>query len=185
MFIGTAAAMFRAAGGRRLPATIVLLALGAYGIHVTSQRSVFADSEGERRYATIAQLVAGQTEPSAMILASIHAGSLRYYGGRATLRFDLLDEEWLDRSVAWLNAHGRHPYLLVESWEMPAFRMRFAKTSALGDLRLTPGLAYRGYGSTDTVYLFDLLHADRPTIAPLPIRDANPRCPPPAPPPAL
>ena len=38
---------------------------------------------------------------------------------------------------------------------MPVFRTRFAETSALGDLRLAPTLAYRGYGSTDTVYLFD------------------------------
>jgi len=61
----------------------------------------------------------------------------------------------MDQSVAWLNAHGRHPYLLIEDWEMPVFRTRFAETSALGDLRLAPTLAYRGYGSTDTVYLFD------------------------------
>ena len=58
-----------------------------------------------------------------MILSSIHAGSLRYYGGRATMRFDLLDEAWLDRAVGWLQQQGRHPYVLVEDWEMPLFTL--------------------------------------------------------------
>jgi hypothetical protein len=80
---------------------------------------VFTRDEGERRYETIAELVAAQTEPSAMILASIHAGSLRYSAGRVTVRFDILDPDWLDRGAAWLNGHGRHPYVLIEDWEMP------------------------------------------------------------------
>jgi len=71
---------------------------------------VFTPGEGERRFATIAELVAAQTEPSAMIFASIHAGSLRYYAGRATIRFDILEPDWLDHAAAWLNDRGRHPY---------------------------------------------------------------------------
>jgi hypothetical protein len=188
MFIGTAAALVwvldRRRGGRAA-ALVVVVALGAFGLVVTAQRHVFTRGEGERRYATIAQLVAAQTEPSAMILASIHAGSLRYYAGRATLRFDILDAGWLDRAAAWLNEHDRHPYVLVEDWEMPAFRKRFREANRLGELRLAPALAYRAYGSTDTVYLFDLLRADGPTIAPLPVRNPQPRCPPPASPPPL
>jgi hypothetical protein len=42
-----------------------------------------------------------------------NAGPTRYYGGRATLRFDLLDEAWLDRAVAWLASQDRHPYVLL------------------------------------------------------------------------
>jgi hypothetical protein len=186
MFIGTAAAivgMFNRARWGHAAAGVLLFSLGAYGIHVTMQRNVFTRDEGDRRYATIARLVADQTEPSAMILASIHAGSLRYYAGRATLRFDILEPAWLDRSAAWLNDHGRHPYVLVDDWEMPAFRERFGRTNALGELRLAPALAYRAYGSTNTVYLFDLNRADAPTIAPPPMRNPKPLCPGPAPPP--
>ena len=110
MFIGTAAALIgfldRGRWGRPAAATL-LVALGIYGIVITAQRHVFTRDEGERRYATIAELVAAQTEPSAMILASIHAGSLRYDAGRATVRFDILDPAWLDRGAAWLNEHGR------------------------------------------------------------------------------
>jgi len=131
------------------------------------------------------RLVAGQTEPSAMIFASIHAGSLRYYAGRATVRFDLLDGNWLDRAAAWLHEDGRHPYVLIEDWEMPLFRERFAAANTLCELRLAPVLAYKAYQIPGRVYLFHLLRPDGPTFEPPSIRDPQPRCPAPADPPAL
>jgi hypothetical protein len=189
MFIGTSAALAwlfdREPRWGRAATVASVLALGAYGLAVTAQRHVFTSDEGERRYATIAQLVAANTAPDAMILASIHAGSLRYYAGRATLRFDLLDEAWLDGAASWLDAHGRHPYVLIEDWEMDGFRKRFAGKNRLGDLRLAPALAYEAYRIPGTVYLFDLLRADGPTVEPPPIRDPRPRCPLPAKPPQL
>jgi hypothetical protein len=189
MFIGTAAFiiwLFDHRGARgRLSSLVLLVALGAYGLVVTAQRHVFVRDEGERRYATIAHLVAARTEPSAMIFASIHAGSLRYYAGRATLRFDLLDPSWLDRAAEWLNEHGRHPYVLIEDWEMPLFRGRFGAANTFGELRLAPVLAYKAYQIPGRVYLFDLLRADGPTFEPPSIRDPQPRCPAPADPPAL
>jgi hypothetical protein len=188
-FVGTAALIFwlcdhRGASGR-VSSVLLLLALGAYGLVVTAQRHVFEGNEGERRYATIAHLVASQTEPSAMIFASIHAGSLRYYAGRATVRFDLLDPNWLDRAAGWLNEHGRHPYVLIEDWEMPAFRKRFGTVNTLGELQLAPVLAYKAYLIPGRVYLFDLRRADGPTFEPASIRDPRPRCPAPADPPVL
>ncbi len=68
---------------------------------------------------------------------------------------------------------------------MDLFRTRFATQSRLGDLRVTPALAYRAYQMSRTVYLFDLLRPNGPAVAPLPIEDPQPLCPGPAPPPAL
>src|SRR5262245_37024458 len=189
MFIGTAALviwLFDHRGARGRVVTFVLLVtLGAYGLVVTAQRHVFIGNQGERRYATIAHLVAAQTEPSAMIFASTHPGSLRYYAGRATVRFDLLDANWFDRAGMWLADHGRHPYVLIEDWEMPAFRKRFAERSQSGDLTFAPALVYKAYRVPGRVYLFDLLRRDAPTLEPPPIRDPRPRCPLPAAPPVL
>ena len=188
-FIGVSAAISwlfdREPRWGRATTIAIVVGLGAYGLAVTAQRRVFTGDEGERRYATIAQLVASNTEPDAMIMASIHAGSLRYYAGRATLRFDILDGDWLDRAALWLDARGRHPYIVIEDWEMDAFRKRFAQKNRLGDLRLAPALVYEAYRIPGTVYLFDLLRADGPTIEPPPIRDPRPRCPLPAEPPQL
>jgi hypothetical protein len=101
------------------------------------------------------------------------------------MRFDLLNEEWLDRAIAWLTDHGRHPYILLEDWERPIFEKRFAATSELGRLSLTPVLAYRAYGIPGTVYLFDTARPAADTWEPPPIRNPQPRCLPPATPPRL
>ena len=188
LFIGTVALIMwlsaRAGARSSQVHALVVIALGVYGLVVTRQQHVFTQDEGERRYATIATLVQQRTEPDAMILSAIHAGPLRYYGGRATLRFDLLNEEWLDRGTDWLTRQGRHPYVLVEDWEMPMFTSRFAG-NRLADLGASPLLAYRAYNTSGTVYLFDILRREGPTLAPAPMKDPRPRCPLPAPAPNL
>ena len=108
-----------------------------------------------------------------------------YYAGRDTMRFDLLNEEWLDRAVAWLTEQGRHPYILIEDWERPIFEKRFAAMNSLGRLELSPLLAYRAYGIPGTVYLFDPARPAADTLAPAPIRSPQPRGPLPATPPPL
>jgi hypothetical protein len=187
--IGTAAliagAAHAAGAPRREIQSVALVALGLYTASVANRLGVFPDGEGERRYATIAQLVREATEPSSIIFTSIHTGPLRYYAGRDTIRFDLLDEAWLDRAVAWLTEHGRHPYFLVEDWERPIFEKRFAAMNSLGRLALSPVLAYRAYQIPGIVYLFDPAKPSAPTLEPAPIRSPQPRCPLPAKPPSL
>jgi hypothetical protein len=187
--IGTAAviaAVSRFAGARsREVQAAAFIVLGLYTTVVANRLGVFPEGEGERRYATIAELVRQATEPSSIILASIHAGPIRYYVGRDTMRFDLLDEAWLDRAVSWLTEHGRHPYFLIEDWERPIFEKRFAPMNTLGRLALSPVLAYRAYGIPGTVYLFDPVTPSANTRAPAPIRNPQPLCPLPAEPPRL
>ena len=187
--IGTAVVLRAASqiAGRRARAVeaIAIIGLGLYTASVAARLRVFPDSEGERRYATVAQLVQQATEPSSIILTSIHTGPLRYYAGRDTMRFDLLNEEWLDRAVAWLTEQGRHPYILIEDWERPGFEKRFAASNTLGRLALSPVLAYRAYQISGTVYLFDPAQPTANTWEPPPIRNPQPRCVMPAPPPRL
>ena len=178
MFLGTAALviwLFDHRGAWGCGLTLVLLvALGAYGLVVTARRHVFLDNEGERRYATIAHLVAAHVRDD-----------ICFHAGRAAVRFDLLDANWFDRAGMWLADHGRHPYVLIEDWEMPAFRKRFAERSQSGDLTFAPALVYEAYRVPGRVHLFDLLRRDAPTLEPPPIRDPRPRCPLPATPPVL
>ena len=187
--IGTAAliaAASRFAGTRaREVQAVALIALGLYTALLASRLQVFPDNEGERRYATVAELVRQATDSSSIILTSIHTGPIRYYAGRDTMRFDLLNEEWLDRAIAWLTEQGRHPYILIEDWERPIFEKRFAAMNSLGRLELSPLLAYRAYGIPGTVYLFDPAKPAANTLAPAPIRSPQPRCPLPAKPPPL
>ena len=80
---------------------------------------------------------------------------MRYYGGRLTLRYDLLNPAWLDRSVEWFASRGIHAYLVLDDWEVVGFRRRFAGQQRLSQVDV-PVFIYRG---TVRVLFFDL---DRP-----------------------
>jgi hypothetical protein len=111
------------------------------------------DHRSERKYPSAGQIVRSRTEPSSVIYSFQHSGSLRYYGGRMTLRYDILDPAWLDRSVDWLARRGVHSYALLDDWELERFRERFAGQERLKQLD-KPIVIYHG---TVGARFFDLV----------------------------
>jgi hypothetical protein len=73
-----------------------------------------------------------------------HSGSIRYYAGRMTLRWDVGDPAWLDRTVEWLAAHGHHPYFVLEAQEVDALRARSDPTDMSARLDWPPMVSFRG-----------------------------------------
>ena len=127
-------------GGRRASVALAILVavLAANGLRIAASRSAFDLGRGERRYVDVARFVRERTEPTAIPITVQHSGSLRLYAGRTTLRYDQLDPRWLDRAVAFLAEHGRHPYIIVDGAEADAFRRRFAGANELGRLDWKP-----------------------------------------------
>ncbi len=150
---------------RRLPVelaavvAVLFVALGVYEIAVAKDRFAFDLWRGDRHYVAVGRLVREATEPTSVILSMQESGSVRYYGGRVSMRYDQLDPAWLDRAVAWMSAHGAHPYLLADDWELPAIRERFSGQATLGALDDAVVLTYIGPA---TVRLVDLVPANRP-----------------------
>ena len=64
----------------------------------------------DRRSAVIGEYVQDHLPPNAIVFSIFHSGSIRYYSGRPTLRWDLLPADWLDRSVVFLTSIGYQPY---------------------------------------------------------------------------
>ncbi len=135
------------AGGAALAIVLVLAGVN-FGRAINLD--VFGLRPGEQRYVDAADYVARRTPPGSVVLSMQHSGSVRYYGSRTTLRYDLLEPEWLDRAIAFLEQRGRRVYILLEDWEVPLFRARFAGTLA-GDLGWIPAAEWR----TGKVLLFD------------------------------
>ncbi|HKW02700.1 MAG TPA: glycosyltransferase family 39 protein [Vicinamibacterales bacterium] len=159
LMIGLAQALFRffqADGRARLVPIVLAVVLGVNGVRVANDLNTFTAWLGESRYAAVAGIVRGVTEPQSIIFSMQHSGSIRYYSGRQTLNFVNLEDEWLDRAVAWLNEHGAHPYAALEEWEVAEFKRRFARDNAAGRLEMSPMFVYQGGA---TVYLYDLLQA--------------------------
>jgi hypothetical protein len=140
----------------------IALLLAAHHLRLGAARGLFDLGRTERKYVDVGRWVADHTEPDAVILSHQHSGSLRLYAGRLTLRFDILEPEWLDRAVAWLQSTGHHPYVVLDGGEVERFRARFANSSA-GALRSPP------IGElNDVVFVWDALQAE-PSRLPLAI----------------
>ncbi len=157
VMIGVAAAVMAVV--RRLPveaAAIVALLLAVFGVRemiFAKDHFAFDLWKSDRHYVSVAKLVREATGPASVILSMQESGSVRYYGGRVSMRYDQLDPAWLDRAVTWMSAHGAHPYLLADEWELPAIRERFSGQATLKALDEPAMLTYTGPA---TVQLFDL-----------------------------
>ena len=158
MMAGVAAlvvALTRAAPvAARVVVVIAALGYGAYEIRQAAIRLAFELWKNDRHYPAVGRLVAATTDARSVIVSRQHSGSLRYYAGRVTLRYDILDPQWLDRAVAWLGERGVRVYVLADAWEIPYIRARFKGQRALERLD-RPILDYRG---PTNVLLFDLSH---------------------------
>jgi hypothetical protein len=81
--------------------------------------------DAERRYASVGTYVHDALPPNAVVFSMQESGSVRYYGGRLTIRWDLIDRDWTPRAPAELERLGLHPYMVIEDWEMPLMRDAF------------------------------------------------------------
>jgi len=143
LLIATAAVLHAIAsrwspGIRRLLPAAVIAALCLWGIRFAVTRYAFDLWRGDRRFVDIAQYIRDYTEPNSVVLAFQHSGSVRHYAGRLTLRWDILEPRRLDQAIAFLEAQGRHPYLLLDGEEVPQFKARFGSASRLGLLHAQP-----------------------------------------------
>ena len=92
----------------------------------------------ERRFRTVGMLARDRLPTNAVFITVWNSGSVRYHADREAILWDSMDPASLDLAVAWLSARGLEPYLVVEEWEEPIFRDRFAGHSALADLDWPP-----------------------------------------------
>jgi len=119
-----------------LAAGVALLA--THYATVAAEGGAFELRRLERRYREAGAFAARAMPSSAVLLSMQESGPLRLYGSRTTLRFDQLDPRGLDEAVAFLDRTGQRPYFVLEAWEEPQFRDRFARSSALGLLDWPP-----------------------------------------------
>ena len=92
----------------------------------------------EQRYRSAGLVVRDRLPENAVVLSVWDSGAVRFHGRKEALTWAGLDPAWLDRALAWLDEHGHTPYILVESWEEPAFRSRFGNHSDIGKLDWPP-----------------------------------------------
>jgi hypothetical protein len=152
----------------RVAAVAVLAAIGVSGVTQAVKRETFSVARGEAKYVEVAKTVESLTGPGDVIISAQHSGSIRYYAGRLTLRWDVGDPAWFDRTVEWLAAHGHHPYFVLEPQEVDELRARYGRANASARLDWTPMVSFRGGAIT----MYDGVRRDREgtTVSQLPAR---------------
>ncbi|HET9469025.1 MAG TPA: glycosyltransferase family 39 protein [Vicinamibacterales bacterium] len=124
----------------------------------------------ERRFAVVGEFVRDGLPENAILLSMQHSGSLRYYSGRQTLRWDLLEPEWLERSLTFLREQGYRPLILLEDWEQPLFTQRFAGHTKVAALDWRPMATYSGEIRTDIFDPADQARSDSAPTRPIDAR---------------
>ena len=72
--------------------------LVAWSIRTAEARQVFQLANLESVFARSGDVVARRLPGNAIVITSRYSGSVRYYGGRRTIVWDVLDPAWLDRA---------------------------------------------------------------------------------------
>lgn len=125
------AAATRILSGTRRGLAVAVLAVAAAllavsFVRVATMRSVFELARLESRFERGGEFARRRLPANALVITSWQSGSVRFYSGHPTLVWDQLDPQWLDRALAFVRDRSFEPYLLLERWEEPAFRQRFA-----------------------------------------------------------
>jgi len=114
--------------GRTAP-LVAALAVVAIAIATAGRpeaREAFGLARLESRFPLTSAVVAARLPAAAVVVTGWDSGAVRFQPGREVVMWDALDPAWLDRALAWLDAHGRAPAIVLETWEHDAFRARFA-----------------------------------------------------------
>jgi Dolichyl-phosphate-mannose-protein mannosyltransferase len=117
---------------------VATCALALSNVVVARDRLAFRMQSLEQRYRSVGIVVRDHLPAGAAVFATWDSGAIRFHAGRDAIVWDAMDPGWLDRAIAWLEDHGHPPYIVVESWEEPGFRARFAATSQIGNLDWPP-----------------------------------------------
>ncbi|HEX6163707.1 MAG TPA: glycosyltransferase family 39 protein [Vicinamibacterales bacterium] len=111
-------------------AALVVTAFMAFVVwrseNLLRKSSVWEVAELEQRYPLAAEWIKVNTPPESVVLANQHSGSLRWYAGRQTLRWDFLDPGALAKTIDELQSRGATVYVALEGDEVAMFEQRFA-----------------------------------------------------------
>jgi hypothetical protein len=111
-----------------LPALVVAVALAMnYWLGFLIGLGTLRIGRGEDRYVAVAQYVERELPPNAIILSMQHSGTIKFYSGRPTVRYDVIAPARLPSAIEWFTANHYRPYILVENWEEAVYREHFAE----------------------------------------------------------
>jgi hypothetical protein len=134
----------------RLAFVLLIVWCGLGQFHEARVRHVFANAASVQRFEDVSRAVQQRVPPASVVVTREFSGSLQYYAGLQTVRWDRLDAASLTRAVTQLQAAGLPVFaLLDERSELPDFKTRFPD---LLPSRLDVVQTYAGSAERITLY---------------------------------
>jgi hypothetical protein len=133
----------KATANRRLSAALVVAVaalVAGWQVRQAEKFGAFSLRIVERRYVDVGRYIDRLMPRDSAFITGIHSGSIWYYSGRSTLRYEWLGPGWLDEAVKTLAARGVHAYIVLEEAEEAPFREKFGARNLLGRLDWPPAV---------------------------------------------
>jgi hypothetical protein len=115
----------------RVTRTLATLVVGVAALTASylylQHQHVFRLSYAESKYPAVAAWISANTPDDAVVLASLHSGSVRHYSGRLTLRWDRIPSDRLAATVRAISARGSRAFLVLDGDERAQFAKRFGE----------------------------------------------------------
>lgn len=131
------AAVIASVGQRRpwasapIAAGLVLIVV-AHGLSEARALGIFQSRSLHARAVLAGRYLEPLLPRNAVVIAGEQTGSVRYYTGRSTVRWELLANDRLGSVIATLQAAGRDVWIALDVWEEERFRARFRDHPAGG-----------------------------------------------------
>jgi len=112
---------------RALAVLILAVLVASWGVGRARSLGAFALQDSERRYLAVTEFTS-TLPPNSVYVTLQYAGSLWYYRAVPLLRWDWINTSEIDPAVDELTARQRHVYAVIDDWELPILRERYAGT---------------------------------------------------------
>jgi hypothetical protein len=116
-----------------LLAVTVAAAVTAGWYQYVQNRQVFQLWIADSKYPEVARWISRNSDDNALVFASLHSGSVRYYSGRTTIRWDRIPAGQLSQAVAAIAGRGHRMFLVLDgNDERQEFASRFDDAALAG-----------------------------------------------------
>jgi hypothetical protein len=118
-----------------VPLGVMGLAVGVLvlaSINISSARDlgIFRFADHQARARVVGERLANLLPANAVIVSGEQSGAMRYYTGRPTLRWDLIDAAAMPDALATLRGNGHAVWVVLDDWEEEGFRRKFPDLAA-------------------------------------------------------
>ena len=103
---------------------VLLLAVASTNIAAAKRLDVFRFADRHVRARVVGEWLATDLPPNAVIVSGEQSGAMRYYTGRAILRWDLMTDAGMQQALDRLAQLGYQAWVVLDDWEEEPFRQR-------------------------------------------------------------